>query len=374
MVVQALLSPVSINSMGWGSMTRRMHTALAALLTTIAGVGLIAVGPASPAGAATGPGSYYLVRSQATGRAPSAADDAKCDAYLGFPRNLATIQRLDAVINAPVVSPVTGEIINGVAAPVAPAYLCGALGADGGLIQSYAKTTFAGAGAVQVAGPCDIALAAAQPGAALADCRLSPVPGTGTQPGVITTNSVVNPLNVEGAQTGSLITAYFPGVAQANDGPPPSAAPAPVPGANFYVLRDAGSRIVTGSADCPIGWRARVSTVKAAQVARTSGRVAPASGADVGSVTVCLEKKTTTGDVNAKAVLRLGSKTLKSEGVCRHTALPGIGTSVAQTCGLWLKAPFLTIQDGLLTGTLLVPSGDSAGSTDSGVWTFASLT
>jgi hypothetical protein len=330
-------------------MTRTRRAAVALLGATLVASGPLALGAAGGApasAAAAGPGSYVFVRSQATGKAPSAADDARCADALGFPRNLLTIERLDAVVNAPTVDPATGEITNGVAAPVSPAYLCGALGGDGALVQSYARTTFPPVGAIQVAGPCDLRPSLAQ---------------------------VLNPLSGAGAQTGSLIAGYFPGVPAADDGPAPAAAPKPVAGARFHVLRDGGSRTLTSSSDCPAGWRARVSTLKAARVAAATGRVAPASGPDAAALTVCYDRVATTGTVNARAVLRLSGTTLRAEGVCRHQALPGTGTALVQTCGLWLKAPLLTIRDGLITGTLLVPAGNAAGTADSGLWTAAVL-
>lgn len=361
--------------------TRRVGGILG-VLATGAGVllGVLGAAPGAVAAAgADGPGSYYVLRSQATGNPPKPADDAACNAYLGFPQNVATIQRLDATLFAPVVS-TAGEITNGVAAAVTPAYLCGALGADGGLITSYAKTRLPEAGLpqngrVEVAGPCGVSLGLAQLGAATADCRLNPIAGAGGVSGVFTTNSIVNPLGVSGPQTGSLITGYVLGAPHTDPGAAPTAAPQPVPGANFYVFRAGASTTAGGSSDCPFTWRARTTKLYAAHPAASTGRVGDASGPQAGTVTTCFEKKQTTGTFRAKAVVRLtGRSVITSEGTCTHQALTGVVGSAAQTCGLWVKAPLGTIEDGLVSATTLVPAGDPAGSTNNGVWTVATLT
>jgi hypothetical protein len=132
----------------------------------------------------------------------------------------------------------------------------------------------------------------------------------------------------------------------------------------------------TGLAECPGGWRARIGDVRAVQPSASTGRVLPASGPVVGSLTTCYSSSSTSGKVSVRTTLRTTSpaRTLKAEGDCTQQPLAAMPGVVAQTCGLYVRAPLLTIQDGLISGTLLVPSGDAAGTVDAGVWTVTDLT
>ncbi|MFI7586168.1 hypothetical protein ACIB24_03740 [Spongisporangium articulatum] len=353
---------------------RRARALVALAAVGLAAPLLAAAGAQTASGATTG--AFYVLRSQATGNPASAADNAKCDSYLGTPRKYLTLQRLDATLNAPVVSTASGELTNGTAVPVTPAYLCAALPGDGGVVQSYARTTLPTIGAVELAGPCNPSLAAAQLGTALVDCRLNVLSAPAGFSGVGQTNSIDNPFNGPGAQTGSLISAYVTGPTTSDSGTPAAAAPATVNGAKFYVLRATSSTTSTGLSACPSGWKGRVSTLKAAQVASDSGRVLAPTGGSVGSLTTCYASASTSGKVSAKAALTLTStgRTYRSEGDCTQTALAATPGTVVQTCGLVLRAPVFTVEDGLLTGTLTVPSGAAAETVDAGVWSFTDLT
>ncbi len=325
-----------------------------------------------------GPGSYYVFRTLDSGQTPPAAQNDSCRSYFGALRATTVVEKLDARLYSFTSDQQSGFLTNQTAQLLGPGYLCLAPGFSGAdILEGYANTSLPGVGRTDMHGHCGVQPLLAQLGSAVVDCDLTIVPnGQNITGGVATSSSIGNPLNLAGAPTGSVWTAYVTGSVT-------SSVPAPVSGGKpdtgntqFTVTREVNSVALPPSSACAGG--KRTTELHAVQTDPATSKVVGTPGPAVaGTATICYSKPAAP-DFTATLSLTLNgvspALSVTSSGHCRQQALPTVTGSVQQSCGFAIPLDILRgLNGGLVTTSGLVPAASPAGSANSAVWSVSLL-
>ncbi|MDQ8044152.1 MAG: hypothetical protein AAGC46_06135 [Solirubrobacteraceae bacterium] len=332
------------------------------------------------------PATYYVVRTRELAGADAKASQAvtqgtgRCNAHFGVKQFL-TLTRLDAMFFQFTSNASTGRIEDQTTKALGPGYLCGVPGTKGNDIDAYAYGKLA-VGTVDASGGCRISPQVLANVPVITSCLLTakPQPAQGIDGALITSNSIVNLLDKNGAApTGSVWTAQVFGHTK-NPVDTGAVKPAGIqpetPGLDFFVVRTRNETTPSTSPDCA---RAGVSgtplAIRTADLAAAqpdaTGKVPEPSGPSAGKLTVCYAYVSNKGyRAFAIADLHTASKTfsVRSVGDCKVSTTAAGADVRGLTCALDVKSG---AKGGLVTSNGLIDAGKPASAANSSVWTFA---